>query len=228
MASESRAESQFESETGSLEVRDLACERDGRLLFCGLDFSLKPGCALQIEGPNGAGKSTLIRTLVGSASEFEGEICWNGQPFPNSLHQMQQSLLYIGHNAGIRRGLTPLENLSWYGADREDALRALDALDLYGFEDTLCQQLSAGQTRRVALARLFLPSAPRLWILDEPLAALDVQGVACLEAQFARHLTAGGSVLLTSHQPVALAPLTRVNLADFQPTAQMSGAVYAD
>lgn len=202
----------------SLSVRQLACERDGRVLFEGLEFTLVAGAALQVEGANGAGKSTLIRTLIGSASDYRGRIEWCGQAYPRGLSAMRASLLYIGHNAGVRRGLSPLENLAWYGAGREDALSALDAVGLYGFEDVLCQQLSAGQNRRVALARLYLPASPFLWVLDEPLAALDVAGVASLEAQMNRHMQQGGCLLLTSHQPVTVAPISKINLADFQPT----------
>ncbi|MFD1217940.1 cytochrome c biogenesis heme-transporting ATPase CcmA [Microbulbifer celer] len=201
----------------TLRVRSLSCERDGRALFVGLSFELAAGAALQIVGANGAGKSTLIRTLIGSASDFQGEILWGDRPYPHSLAQLRQSLLYIGHNAGIRRGLTPLENLTWYGASRQAALAALDAVDLYGFEDLPCQQLSAGQNRRVALARLYLPGVPQLWILDEPLAALDVHGVATLEKRMTAHLAQGGSMLLTSHQPVAIEALSRLNLSDFTP-----------
>lgn len=198
-----------------LQVRDLSCERDGRRLFAGLSFELAAGGAVQIEGSNGAGKTTLLRTLIGSAGDFSGQILWGGQPYPQVLPQLRESLLYIGHHAGVRRGLTPLENLAWYGAGRDSALQALEQLDLYGFEDTLCQQLSAGQNRRVALARLFLPDTPRLWILDEPLAALDVAGVSCLQGQMARHLDRGGSVLLTSHQPVELEQLRCIDLAEY-------------
>lgn len=200
----------------SLDVRNLSCERDGRQLFSGLSFSLESGTAVQVLGANGAGKSTLIRTLIGSAAEYTGDILWGGTAYPQSLAQMRESLLYIGHNAGVRRGLTPLENLTWYGAGREEAFAALEAVDLYGFEDVLCQQLSAGQGRRVALARLFLPSAAPLWILDEPLAALDVQGVARLEGRMREHLAAGGSILLTSHQPVDLPSMTQLDLAGYQ------------
>ena len=212
----------------SLIARDLSCERDGRLLFADLNFTLAPGTALQVEGANGAGKSTLIRTLIGSASDFRGEITWGEQAYPRALTAMRASLLYIGHNAGVRRGLTPLENLAWYGATHGDALQALDQVGLYGFEDLLCQQLSAGQNRRVALARLYLPGTQPLWILDEPLAALDVAGVASLEAQMNRHLEQGGSLLLTSHQPVAIAPLAKVNLADFQPQQSDLEVAYGD
>lgn len=200
----------------SLQVRDLSCERDGRCLFAGLGFELAAGSALQLGGANGAGKTTLLRTLIGSASDYSGEILWSGEPFPRALPQLRESLLYIGHRAGVRGGLTPLENLAWYGADRDAACEALERLDLFGFEDTLCRQLSAGQNRRVALARLFLPDAAPLWILDEPLAALDVAGVACLQEQMATHLERSGSILLTSHQPLALPKLQYLDLADYR------------
>ncbi|WP_066963653.1 cytochrome c biogenesis heme-transporting ATPase CcmA [Microbulbifer sp. Q7] len=206
-------------------ARGLACERDGRVLFAGLGFRLEPGMALQIVGANGAGKSTLIRTLIGTTSDYTGDILWQGVPFPQALPALRASLLYIGHNAGVRRGLSPLENLAWYGASPADAMSALESVGLYGFEEVLCQQLSAGQNRRVALARLYLPGAPALWILDEPLAALDVAGVASLEAQMSRHLQRGGSVLLTSHQPVAVAPLEKVDLAAFQVRPEMLEAL---
>lgn len=212
-----------------LEVRQLSCERDGRPLFAGLDFELAPGTALQIEGANGAGKTTLLRTLIGSAGDFGGEILWGGLPYSRALPQLREALLYIGHRAGVRRGLTPVENLACYGAGRGEALPALERLDLYGFEDCLCQQLSAGQNRRVALARLFLPRVPPLWILDEPLAALDTAGVSLLQGQMALHLSRGGSILFTSHQSVALAPLRRINLAEYVPAGRevFAGGAYA-
>lgn len=198
-----------------LQVRDLACDRDGRRLFEGLDFSLCTGTAIQIKGGNGAGKTTLLRTLIGTASAFRGEILWCGSPFPGALPALRESLLYIGHQGGVRDSLTPLENLIWYGATRESALWALDCVDLSGFEGSLCHGLSAGENRRVALARLFLPQAPHLWILDEPFTALDAVGVATLEQQMAAHLHSGGSILLTSHQPLSLGRLASVDLSDF-------------
>ncbi|WP_152454154.1 cytochrome c biogenesis heme-transporting ATPase CcmA [Microbulbifer sp. THAF38] len=198
-----------------LQVRDLACERDGRRLFEGLDFSLNAGGAIQVKGSNGAGKTTLLRTLIGSTSDFSGEILWRDNPFPKGLRAMRESLVYIGHRGGVRGGLTPLENLAWYGATEASAMEALDKVDLFGFEGSLCSSLSAGQNRRVALARLFLPQSPCLWILDEPLTALDVTGVAALEKQMANHLESGGSLLLTSHQPLNLPGLNFVDLSDF-------------
>ena len=210
-----------------LQVRHLSCERAGRQLFAGVTFDLTAGDALQVEGSNGAGKTTLLRTLIGSTSEFGGEIRWNGAPIPQALPRLRESLLYIGHRGGVRSGLTPLENLAWYGAGEQAALQALEQVDLYGFEDVLCQQLSAGQNRRVALARLYLPHSPQLWILDEPLAALDVAGVSSLQEQMAVHLRRGGSILFTSHQPVELEGLRRVNLNDFVVTGALGDGVYA-
>ncbi|KUJ79212.1 cytochrome c biogenesis heme-transporting ATPase CcmA [Microbulbifer flavimaris] len=218
--------------SNSLQVRQLSCERDGRVLFAGLDFELGAGQALQVEGANGAGKTTLLRTLIGSAGDFTGEIAWNERAFPAALPDLRAHLLYIGHGAGVRRGLTPLENLAWYGAGRGEAMRALEQVDLFGFEDSLCHQLSAGQNRRVALARLFLPGAPPLWILDEPLAALDVAGVSALQGQMACHLSRGGSILFTSHQPLALAGLRTLNLSEYateepEPLAEEGTDVFA-
>ncbi|MFI2810314.1 MULTISPECIES: cytochrome c biogenesis heme-transporting ATPase CcmA [Microbulbifer] len=203
-----------------IQLRRLSCERDGRCLFAGLDLELGAGKAVQVEGANGSGKTTLLRTLIGSASDYRGEILWRGEPLPRALPQMRSALLYIGHQAGVRRGLTPLENLAWYGATEDEALAALEQVDLYGFEYSPCQQLSAGQNRRVALARLYLPNAPQLWILDEPLAALDVAGVSSLQGQMACHLGRGGAILFTSHQPVALANLQHVDLADYAPAGE--------
>lgn len=211
-----------------LQVRDLSCERDGRILFAGVNFSLGAGRAVQLEGGNGVGKSTLMRTLTGSTNEYRGDILWGGRALPGALAQLRQSLLYIGHSAGIRRGLTALENLLWYGANPDEALYALAQLELCGFECSLCSALSAGQLRRVALARLFLARVPVLWLLDEPLVALDVRGIAVLEARMAQHLAAGGGILLTSHQPLALRPLTRIDLSQHGVEAQAwhSEAVY--
>ena len=210
-----------------LQVRDLSCERDGRRLFAGLTFELMTGEALQVEGANGAGKTTLLRTLVGSSSDFSGEIRWDGAPLPQALPQLRESLLYIGHQAGVRRGLTPLENLAWYGAGETEALAALEQVDLFGYEDSLCQHLSAGQNRRVALARLYLRNAAPLWILDEPLAALDVAGVSSLQGQMACHLSRGGSILFTSHQPVVLEGLQSLNLSDFVDAEASADGDYA-
>jgi heme exporter protein A len=134
----------------------------------------------------------------------------NGQPLTAQRSELARNLLWIGHAAGIKDLLTPEENLSWLCALHQPAgheviCKALDSVGLRGFEDVPCHTLSAGQRRRVALARLYLDS-PKLWILDEPFTALDKQGVAQLEEHLAIHCEAGGMVVLTTHHTLSRMP----------------------
>lgn len=186
-----------------LQAHSLNCERDDRVLFDDLSLKIRPGDLVQLTGPNGAGKTTLLRLLAGLNRDFSGEVLWNGQPVYDDYYEYARQRLYIGHLSAIKKVLTPLENLRWFLSPwpevNEDALwDALEEVALAGFEDVPCQQLSAGQQRRVALARLLITPAP-LWILDEPFTALDKEGVAWLEQKLAEHVKRGGSVLITSH-----------------------------
>lgn len=201
-----------------LELRDLGCERDERVLFAGLNLQLSAGDVVQIGGPNGAGKTTLLRALAGVSGDYEGEILYSGQPLSASSWEFSRDRLYLGHLPGIKKSLTPSENLAWYLAQtggRVSIDDALTAVGLYGYEDTPCYQLSAGQLRRVALARLHLSDA-RIWILDEPFTAIDKVGVSQLEALISRQSLQGGVVILTSHQDLSLPQLRVVNLKDYQ------------
>lgn len=203
-----------------LELRQLSCERDERPLFGGLDLSCGAGEAIQILGPNGSGKTTLLRVLAGISTLYRGELLWRGQPMRRALFDYRQQLLYIGHLPGIKGALSPVENLRWYRAitgptQTGEIFEALAQLGLAGYEDVPCTQLSAGQLRRVALARLHLSKAS-VWILDEPFTAIDKPGVTNLETLMARHTQAGGLVLLSSHQDLALENLRRVDLLDYQ------------
>jgi len=191
-----------------LEVSDLLCERDDRLLFQGLSFSVTSGDVVQIEGPNGSGKTSLLRILCGLSDHFEGAISWRQQPIGKVRQAFYAELLYQGHQAGIKSVLTAQENLQWSGVLHEDISieqinAALAKVGLQGFEDVPCYSLSAGQQRRVGLARLFLTAAP-LWILDEPFTAIDKSGVAELEKVIAQHALNGGSVILTTHHELHL------------------------
>ncbi len=191
-----------------LEVKNLSCERDERLLFAELSFRVCAGEVLQIEGQNGSGKTTLLRILSGLSDIFSGEIYWQQQPIAQVREVFFQSLLYVGHLAGVKAALTAEENLAWMmrlapHLNQLSVYEALEKVGLYGFEDVPCHTLSAGQQRRVGLARLYLSSAP-LWILDEPFTALDKQGVAEKEALIAQHVDNGGMVILTTHHSLVI------------------------
>ncbi|HCV67282.1 MAG TPA: heme ABC transporter ATP-binding protein CcmA [Serratia sp.] len=190
-----------------LEAKNLSCVRDERTLFSGLSFTVKPGDIIQVEGPNGAGKTSLLRILAGLARPEGGEVCWHGKNTLRHRERYYQDLLFLGHQPGIKAQLTPFENLHFYQAvrttpDRQAIWQALEQVGLVGYEDLPVAQLSAGQQRRVALARLWLSDCP-LWILDEPLTAIDKQGVAELISLFEQHAQQGGMVLLTTHQDLA-------------------------
>ncbi|TVQ70560.1 MAG: cytochrome c biogenesis heme-transporting ATPase CcmA [Oceanospirillales bacterium] len=206
-----------------LQVVDLFCERDDRVLFNNLNFSVFPGEILQVEGQNGSGKTTLLRILSGLSRHFEGEILWRGVSVTEQAERFRRELLYFGHNAGVKAVLTPEENLAWYAAldtdiDLQHIPKALNAVGLKGFEDVPCHMLSAGQNRRVSLARLYLSRAP-LWILDEPFTAIDKKGVAAKEALLLEHAARGGTVLLTTHHELDLSRhVRRINLDELSGT----------
>jgi heme exporter protein A len=198
-----------------LEVSQLTCIRDQRVLFEGLNIQQNTGEILLIEGINGAGKTSLLRILCGLLPPQEGSIYWRGEEIERCRFVYHRELLYIGHSPGIKEELTAQENLYFYqslGTCQGDIDEALDQIGLYGYEDVLVRHMSAGQRRRVALARLWLSRAV-LWILDEPLTAIDRHGIANLETRMQRHIEQGGSVILTSHQTLTLASVKRLQLA---------------
>jgi heme exporter protein A len=193
-----------------LEATALSCERDWRLLFENLDIRLDAGQMLQVCGPNGSGKTSLLRVLAGLRPATSGTVHLRGQPLASRSGDLADDLLWIGHAAGIKGLLSAEENLAWLcalhaPASRERIWKALATTGLRGFEDVPCHRLSAGQQRRVALARLYLPG-PRLWILDEPFTALDAQAIAQLERHLTEHCEQGGMVVLTTHHTLARTP----------------------
>lgn len=196
--------------TVHLEAMALACERDGRQLFEGLSLSVRGGDMLKISGPNGAGKTSLLRLLSGLMAPTAGQVRFNGQPLPDAARVLAARLLWLGHAPALKPSLTPQENLAWLCALNVPAgVAAIDAalaqVGLRGYEDQPCQRLSAGQLRRVALARLYLEPAP-LWLLDEPFTALDAASMAALEGRLAEHCEEGGAVVFTSHHELARRP----------------------
>lgn len=192
-----------------LKVSGLACSRGERTLFSALDFSLDAGEWLHVQGANGAGKTSLMRVLVGLAPADAGEIAWRGTPVREQRDAFHGDLLYLGHHAAVKEELTPLENLRLAAAldgarlDDRAALTALQRMGLRGREDLPVRVLSAGQKRRVLLARLLTRKAA-LWVLDEAFNALDVEAVKLLGGLIGEHLAGGGLAVLTSHQPLPL------------------------
>ena len=189
-----------------LEVRDLTAIRDDRELFESVSFSVSAGDLVQVEGRNGSGKTTMLRIITGLGDSEAGEIIWKGVETRKDRDAFHQDLLFIGHQTGVKKELTAFENLSFYqqlngstGVTEDDIWMALAKVGLAGKEDIPAGKLSAGQQRRVALARLWLSRHP-LWILDEPLTAIDKQGIKVIEALFVEHTQNGGMVLFTTHQ----------------------------
>lgn len=187
--------------TPVLKAESLRCERDDRLLFEQLSITLVPGEILHLTGPNGSGKTTLLRSLVGLGQAVEGRIDWFG-----GVEKANEKIWYIGHRPGVTLLQSPLENLRYglvlRGLERPEAdlWQALYSVGLGGYEEVPSRQLSAGQQRRVALARLFLDTPEiSVWVLDEPLTALDDSAVALLKQRLHSFAEAGGSVLMTSH-----------------------------
>jgi heme exporter protein A len=189
----------------------LACLRGGRLVFAGLSFRLDAGEALVLTGPNGSGKSSLLRLVAGLVPTYAGTLNWTGAP---------GSIAYLGHQDAVKPALTPRETLRFWGAaagaapDAATINAALAAVGLDGFDALPCRYLSAGQRRRLALARFELGRA-RLWLLDEPTLGLDIASVVRLEATMARHRAGGGIVMLATHVPLALDGARGLALEDF-------------
>lgn len=191
-----------------LTTRQLSCERDDRLLFSGLDLSVGSGEVVEVQGGNGSGKTTLLRILCGLNDQYAGEIRWCGQPVEQCRPRYRDALFYLGHSPAIKRMLTPRENLRWFCAsqgqgDDQAIAAALARFGLAGYDEFPCHLMSAGQQRRVSLARLCLTGAS-LWILDEPFTALDRSGVDMLETFLAEHARAGGAVVLSTHHDLRM------------------------
>jgi heme exporter protein A len=193
-----------------LEVSNLACSRGDHQLFCGLNFSLNPGQIMQVQGANGSGKTSLLRTLCGFLMPDEGDIIWRGESTRDLDEDYYAELLYLGHLNAIKDELSALENLrisaglSGIELEEKEAISALRRMGLRGREQLPTKVLSQGQRRRVALARLLVSDA-KLWILDEPLTALDVGAVELIQELIADHLVRQGMVIFTTHQPLNVA-----------------------
>jgi heme exporter protein A len=189
-----------------LSASALTCIREDRILFEALDLSIYRGDIVQIEGPNGSGKTSLLRILAGLSQPYDGSVLFQEQNILEHADIFHQNLLYLGHLPGVKGEMTAQENLEFnlalHGNDASTAEETLEEVNLLGFEDALASHLSAGQHRRISLARLWQSSAP-IWILDEPFTAIDKRGVSELEQLFLAHIERGGCVILTTHQDLS-------------------------
>lgn len=191
-----------------LRVIQLSFERNEQFLFKDVSFTLSSGHVLQIRGPNGAGKTTLLRLLAGLLTPTQGTICWQGQPIHELDSDYKRQVLFISTQANIRGHLTVEENLRLLGALRgfflNDKLAVLlKQLNLSNLRNCLANQLSSGQQRRIALAQLALLPLP-LWILDEPLTALDAAGRQWVQTQIMHHSQQGGATIIATHHSLQL------------------------
>jgi len=201
----------------TLEARAITCVRGERELFSGLDVQVFSGQCLHIRGENGVGKTSLLRLLTGLASPESGEVLWNGSSIKKEASEYHSKLLFLGHRDALKEDLSALENLRMYAAidgialSEQDIFSALWRFGLKGREDLPVNCLSAGQKKRVLMARMVTRRA-QVWILDEPFNALDTQAVQELLGLIAEHLEGSGLVVLTSHQPLSIPGLRVLDL----------------
>ena len=199
-----------------LKAEQLFCERNDRVLFRELSFSARAGEVIQIKGSNGSGKTTLLRVICGLNDNYHGALKWFNEPIDDNQDDFYSSLIYLGHQVGVNKVLTPVENLRWSVGLRENVTseaiyEALAEIGLRGFEDSQCFSLSAGQQQRVSLSKLLLGTAI-IWILDEPFTTLDVDGVQLLEKLLGDHARKGGVALVTTHHELSLPDLKILEL----------------
>jgi heme exporter protein A len=201
------------SEAGEavLEAEGLASIRGERLVFSGLGFRVAEGGALLLVGPNGSGKSTLLRLIAGLVRAEAGRLLWRGADALADLAEHARRVAYVGHLDAVKPGLTVAENLLVWGR-RAAVAAALEAVGLASLADLPAKMLSAGQRRRLALARLALRPAP-IWLLDEPTLGLDTASVARFGAMLAAHRARGGVVLAATHFPLPLPGAAELALA---------------
>ena len=202
--------------TAKLSGNDLSLLRGDRCLFQHLNFALNPGELLILEGSNGSGKTSLMRAIVGMLELEEGEIHWDGVPVRNHRQQFHGSLVWMAHRVGFKADLTLIENLRFESALRpaatKDVDRILVRLGIERLTRLPLRSLSAGQQRRVALARMLLSDAP-LWLMDEPFTNLDREGRELVLTLVTEHVQAGGMCIIAAHQDVVIdAPTQTVRI----------------
>jgi heme exporter protein A len=214
----------FTEVAADLVAEDLACRRGERLVFAGLSFRLAAGDAVVLTGANGSGKTSLLRLLASLIALAAGRLAWGTTPIADDVAGHRARLHYVGHQDGVKPGLTPRETLAFWAAlrgqeVRGDAPALLAALSAFALEavcDWPCRWLSAGQRRRLALARLLVSPAP-LWLLDEPFSALDDDNRMRLEQIIVAHRATGGRAVVSTHIPAEIGATVGIGLDAYAP-----------
>jgi len=212
-------------------AENLACRRGERLVFTGVSFRLAAGGALMVTGANGSGKTSLLRLLATLSTPAAGRLVWGSAPIEADITEHRARLHYVGHQDGVKPALTPRETLGFWAALRGFALSrapplvdmALAAFALDTVAEWPCRWLSAGQRRRLALARLIVAPAS-LWLLDEPTSALDHDSQVALEHAIAAHRASGGQVVVASHTAIDIDAAAGLVLDAFAPSLSHAAA----
>ncbi|MFK5912966.1 MAG: cytochrome c biogenesis heme-transporting ATPase CcmA [Woeseiaceae bacterium] len=196
--------------TADLIIKNLACLRNEQVLFSGINLSIAPENVLFLQGENGSGKTSLLRILCGFRLPDEGEMTWGGR-LTSSMPEYFENISYVGHKNGIKDELTVEENLnlmrSMATASNIKTEEVLKQIGLFKRSDVLARQLSAGQKRKLALARLMM-TENSFWVLDEPFTSLDKETVKFFESLIKKHIARGGMLILTSHHEIDLSGLS--------------------
>jgi heme exporter protein A len=209
---------------GHLSVTALACRRGERLIFTGLDFRLNAGGALLAVGPNGSGKSSLLRVLAGLLRPAAGGVFWDGVDVARDPAEHRGRIAFLGHQDAVKPPLTVGEEIAFWaaidGGGDNAAPAALAAMELTRLVDFPCRHLSAGQKRRVAIARVLARVRAPIWILDEPTNGLDAEARARLARTLAAHRAGGGLVVAASHEGLDLPDASVLDLRPFADSAR--------
>ena len=207
-------------DAAELEAQGLACVRGERLVFEGVSFRLAAGDALVLHGPNGSGKTSLLRLIAGLVRRQAGALLWQGAEVAADAESWRAEVAYVGHQDAVKPLFTVAENLAFWaslaGAGGGRVGPALARFGLAALAEVPARFLSAGQRRRLALARL-LAAPRRVWLLDEPSANLDAEAAAALSAVMAGHRAAGGVVVAATHAPLGLDGARTLDLALAKP-----------
>lgn len=197
-----------------IRTENLCFERDEIKVIDRVNLELNSGDLLQVEGCNGSGKTTLLRLLTTAVKPTSGRIFYQEKKLSDCRYEYCSNIIFIGHQIALKERLTPVENLNWLspiGLSQDSINRALDLVGLRDFETAPSWSLSAGQKRRVALARLIVSNA-KIWFLDEPFTAIDTQGIGLMRQLIDDHVSKGGAVVFSTHQSVDMKNVRRYSL----------------